>query len=638
MNELVSIIMPVETISNLKRSIRSIVKQSYKNWELIIIAEKDKYRKEIECVIYKFNNPKIKLIHKRNDSSMSSVSLGFTNSQGQFIIYNSPYFVSKRDRVKTQLKYLKENNEFGMVSCLIKSITEEKKMRGYLKDYDKIQNFYNSSERIEKAVIDGYIPLKLSSVMIRRAVIYDLKMKNEKLFFEKEVELLIELLMISNVTKIRKVLCYYRYTDNNNPFEDIGKINLKERINKSNFQSIMKNKEYYKEILNSEIKPLDNNYESNIRVLMIIDELSIGGTETHLLTLVKELIKAGIYVSVLSSGGILEEVFNGYGIHVFRLPLKKTFISEDKLKLSLETKKIVDTERINIIHCHLSKSMEIGSIIYNIYHIPYLVTLHGMFYSREVIQKTCLDSKAVIAVSNPVKDLFNEYAKGNYKGIIEVIVNGVDTNYYKPETEHGAIREKLGISKDSKVILYCSRLDFGKSLIAEKFIDACKILSYTHPYLQWVIIGGGSNEEHIKRLVEEVNNLLRRKVIHMLSARYDMLSYYLESDIVVGTGRVALEAMSCSRHVIAAGSRGCLGLIDKNKEQLMYDSYFGDHSSCEMQAASSIVDSIDTLLKSSIKDHNIGNWCRQWCIDKFQSRQETEKIIEIYKKIPLRLM
>ena len=57
-------------------------------------------------------------------------------------------------------------------------------------------------------------------------------------------------------------------------------------------------------------------------------------------------------------------------------------------------------------------------------------------------------------------------------------------------------------------------------------------------------------------MAEELNLSLNRKLIYVIGARYAVLSYYLESDLVIGTGRVALEALSCERAIIATGSKG----------------------------------------------------------------------------------
>ena len=45
-----------------------------------------------------------------------------------------------------------------------------------------------------------------------------------------------------------------------------------------------------------------------MRVLLTMDSMNIGGTETHVLALAKELIRVGIYVAILSNKGALLEI------------------------------------------------------------------------------------------------------------------------------------------------------------------------------------------------------------------------------------------------------------------------------------------------------------------------------------------
>ena len=84
-------------------------------------------------------------------------------------------------------------------------------------------------------------------------------------------------------------------------------------------------------------------------------------------------------------------------------------------------------------------------------------------------------------------------------------------------------------------------------------------------------------KENIIKMAEELNLSLNRKAVHVIGARYDVLSYYLESDLVIGTGRVPLEALSCERAIIAAGSKGCIGIVSEENQEEMWDLYFGDH-------------------------------------------------------------
>ena len=41
-----------------------------------------------------------------------------------------------------------------------------------------------------------------------------------------------------------------------------------------------------------------------MKILMLADKMDIGGAETHIITLIEELIKRGIDVTLVSNGGV----------------------------------------------------------------------------------------------------------------------------------------------------------------------------------------------------------------------------------------------------------------------------------------------------------------------------------------------
>jgi glycosyltransferase involved in cell wall biosynthesis len=52
---------------------------------------------------------------------------------------------------------------------------------------------------------------------------------------------------------------------------------------------------------------------------------------------------------------------------------------------------------------------------------------------------------------------------------------------------------------------------------------------------------------------------------------------YAAVNCVVGTGRVALEAMSFGKPVIAAGSSGMIGVVTPSVHNLAVDTHFSEH-------------------------------------------------------------
>ena len=74
-NPLISIILPTFNRSEMlkKRSVRSVLRQTYKNFELLIIA--DGCTDDTEEVVKKFNDKRIKLFNKKRDICVGTWSI-----------------------------------------------------------------------------------------------------------------------------------------------------------------------------------------------------------------------------------------------------------------------------------------------------------------------------------------------------------------------------------------------------------------------------------------------------------------------------------------------------------------------------------------------------------------------------------
>lgn len=57
-------------------------------------------------------------------------------------------------------------------------------------------------------------------------------------------------------------------------------------------------------------------------ILMLIDQLNVGGTETHVLSLTKQLFQEGVKVVIGTSGGPHLDTFESSGLEVAYLPFQ----------------------------------------------------------------------------------------------------------------------------------------------------------------------------------------------------------------------------------------------------------------------------------------------------------------------------
>lgn len=105
---LVSIIMPsYNTELYIANSIRSVISQTYKNWELIIID--DCSSDGTIDIIKSFNDKRIKLlVNKKNSGAAISRNRGLKEACGKFIAFLDSDDMWNKNKLKIQLQFMKK--------------------------------------------------------------------------------------------------------------------------------------------------------------------------------------------------------------------------------------------------------------------------------------------------------------------------------------------------------------------------------------------------------------------------------------------------------------------------------------------------------------------------------------------------
>lgn len=290
--------------------------------------------------------------------------------------------------------------------------------------------------------------------------------------------------------------------------------------------------------------------------------MDIGGAETHIIELARELIARGHAVCVVSAGGAFEPELSAIGAaHVWAPLDKKDPISVLRSRSILE--KLVKSGKYDIVHAHARIAGAICEPICRKHDVRFVTTAHWVFSTAFIWRKLTRWGEHTFAVSD---DIVN-YLRHNY-GVatdnITVIPNGINrAKFTFDEALRNKKREELGV-KDSKVVLHISRLGVRVSSCAETILSLCEELRENDDYV-FVFVGDGSEREALERRAERINKKKGRRVAIFAGGTSDVLPYLCAADIFIGPSRAALEAMSVGLPVIIAGSEGYMGkLTDEN--------------------------------------------------------------------------
>lgn len=107
---LVSIIMPTyNSEMYIKKSINSVLRQTYKNWELIIVD--DCSTDTTKKIIRSINDERIKLFElTKNQGAAVARNTGLKKARGEFIAFLDSDDLWKPEKLTLQVKYMKKNN------------------------------------------------------------------------------------------------------------------------------------------------------------------------------------------------------------------------------------------------------------------------------------------------------------------------------------------------------------------------------------------------------------------------------------------------------------------------------------------------------------------------------------------------
>ena len=285
-----------------------------------------------------------------------------------------------------------------------------------------------------------------------------------------------------------------------------------------------------------------------------------GGTKTYILNLISRLRKIGIDVTLIgiSYGDRPQEIGQNfvpvcYGekISSFKFFLK-LFIKVYFLPLK------------NISIVHVQRAEDILPFVLFYHKVPKIVTVHGSLSKNENIARHGLIfgsliekiadlglqyADRIIAVNDEVKKIYFEKYPHLRKKIV-VIPTSVDTTLFKP-IEQKELRKKYNFEKEEKIVLYVGRFDKEKGL--DFLIEVFKKLNLQLPNSKLILVGAGSEEEHLKYIAKNnmniifINKITHSKVPEIMNcANVFALCSYRE-----GMPTVVLEAMACGLPVVS---------------------------------------------------------------------------------------
>jgi len=380
---------------------------------------------------------------------------------------------------------------------------------------------------------------------------------------------------------------------------------------------------------------------SNLKVLQVIPKLGFGGAETGCYDIAHYLPENGCKSFIVTSGGDLLKYVDKNKVTVIRLPVH----SKNPILILVNAILLIGIillNNISIVHARSRAPAWSCLLATKITGRKFVTTFHGTYNFKSKIKKiynsVMVRSHLIIAGSNfifsHIKENYSNYINDNKK--LLVIFRGINVDYYEPSTklenDEKKLLKKWEIEKDKKIILLPGRLTSWKG--QELFIEAVNLVNIELGYEAFyaVILGSDQGRDLYKKKLNRLSDQYRMaNQLKFIDHCNDMALAYKVSDIIVSSsiepeafGRVAVEAQSMEKPIIASNIGGSNETIIDNKTGFLFNS--GNAKSLSEKILM-VLNLNDTSLKS------IGIEGRKNIINKFNVEKMCFSTYSEYKRL-----
>ena len=391
-------------------------------------------------------------------------------------------------------------------------------------------------------------------------------------------------------------------------------------------------------------------HNDQFRVMHIISNLDIGGAQEVVRTLVAYLAEEGCVPIVCTfKDGPLRQDIERLGILVEVLPARRYSIVDfplfvtDMLRIRQALINVVKKHHIEIIQTHLLRVLDF-----------LVLTLRGkaktplVFWTahntNEELQKEQLprhrwllkpkrlgyrllyrlSARSVngfIAVADGVKTELLETI-GPIDDKITVILNGVDIRRYQRPVDKGAIRDKLGLTEQARLITTVGT--FKRQKGHAYLIEAVAALVLQFPDLHILLIGDGDLRAALQA---QTSSLGLKQRIHFLGSRSDVPGLLAASDYFVlpslweGLPMALIEAMASGLPIVATDVSGTRQVMVPGETGIVVPP--GD--------AQQLAAAIRELLSDSARAQAMGA-AAQRRIEDFSAKKQAQEHIALYRR------
>jgi len=203
-NPKVSVVIPVYNQGKfLKESIDSILNQTFKDFELIIINDGSFDQTGEILKQYVKKDPRIKVFSQRNQGCTKSLNYGIKQARGEYIARQDADDISLPKRLEKQVEFLNKNKDIGLVGGFAQVIDKQgnkksKILGQYTKDKDLKKHSFWSDRFCH------------STIIVRKQLLDKINGYDEHFVCSQDTDLYFRLMPHTRFANLKEIILLYR--------------------------------------------------------------------------------------------------------------------------------------------------------------------------------------------------------------------------------------------------------------------------------------------------------------------------------------------------------------------------------------------------------------------------------------------
>lgn len=374
-----------------------------------------------------------------------------------------------------------------------------------------------------------------------------------------------------------------------------------------------------------------------MKILMVTMSMNIGGAETHILELCRELCRLNHDITLASFGGVYADEAAAFGVKLVRLPLH-TKKPAAVLEAYRGLEKLIREGEFDLVHAHARIPAFITGLLWDRIRLDdgrkfrFVTTAHLNFSVNPLWRKISRWGERVMCVSDDIGEyLVSEY--GYPRDRIYYTINGVDCGKFSPDVSPEPVLKQWNLDPNRRRIVYMSRLDADRADPAYRLLNIAPMIAEKYPDADIIVVGGGTELDAITAKADEVNKKLGRNLVTVTGAVSNTNEYCAAADVFVGVSRSLLEAMAAQKPVIAAGNQGALGVFDESKITDAVNTNF-----CCRGFAQATEDDLMNWLSSLLDEKNenleeMGRFNRRFVEENYTAARMAKDYLRMYDQL-----